>query len=903
MGSKKHGLQIIDSDAHFTVDPITRNITNDESTKNTILQGDHNSERFTFKIPRYIDGHDMSTCDNVRVAYINTEVSGRDRKHGTGVYLVSDLAIDPTNDKFVTCSWLISKNATMYTGVLNFMLIFSCMDGELVKYRWKTNVFESINVALSLDADLIFEAEYLDVIEQWKNSVKNEFSVYLEDSAKQHYGEFKDILHEEMATEFDAMQEELDAAFKTKSDSLDEQIDGFDEILRTEITNMDGEIDTLKSRMNTFTSLPEGSTTGDAELADIRVGADGATYDSAGEAVRGQVENVTKSAIAAQTIFTNVFPTLVENTKVLTVNGGASEVAETLDVRVVSNTNYGAYYVNRYIPSGYKKLIILQKVKLVSGSYSNYPHVYCYGADNKMIDGATRIYRGSIDKAGVEYYVNCVRLVENTTSIGIGSYSMKEGGICETDVNPVVFDVTELSDEHIATLYDLLMTGFVVDLYDNWSGNVPYHVYHSIESDHAKNADKAEHATLSDSAHSCYLAEPPKKEPITEASGWNSNVTTTESGFNVSLKETWGGVGFVRDFIVGRQYLVIWQGSFADKVGFIKSSGSAWNHMSSVKINVNGDEYYYGFVSAMEDDILNRIIIHTKMDAESTITNVSVTEINPLVVINSDLVRTVIMGDAIYIPALKTELDFVKSKSHDHAWFGKNVLFMGDSLTAAGKYQKTIADTLGINVHNHCLGGAGIIQIVDGNTAGTISAITADTVRGMDLIVFYAGYNNRGTVDGKIGDCYVPGGGGQNTIAGYMQYAINRIYQCLADAGNLACKILIVTVDCAGKYEYIDADGYAEYPAKSGQTMETLANIQKSVAEYNALACCDLWHTSGINSNTWSIFGANPNAYVENPGESSAPYPHNGDQLHKSDSGYKRIGEVICGAINKAYGV
>lgn len=74
--------------------------------------------------------------------------------------------------------------------------------------------------------------------------------------------------------------------------TLNDRLDNVDEIQAQTNAQLSQKINVEKNRIDSLTTLAEGSTTGDAELIDIRIGANGFIYNNSGTAVRHQISTV-----------------------------------------------------------------------------------------------------------------------------------------------------------------------------------------------------------------------------------------------------------------------------------------------------------------------------------------------------------------------------------------------------------------------------------------------------------------------------------------------------------------------------------------------------------------------------------------------------------------------------------
>lgn len=165
-----HTHDIIDTDCHFLINPVTRTIGT-KSDKLCVVQFDHGSERFTFQMPRYVEEHDMSMCDRIEIHYTN--IIRTKKQQNDDVYIVrpEDCTFDRDTLFF---SWLVTGNATQLVGTLRFSVTFLCHDDAgYVIYEWGTTQYEGVQVlAKNRSTDIVIE-RYPDLYNQLKEEILN----------------------------------------------------------------------------------------------------------------------------------------------------------------------------------------------------------------------------------------------------------------------------------------------------------------------------------------------------------------------------------------------------------------------------------------------------------------------------------------------------------------------------------------------------------------------------------------------------------------------------------------------------------------------------------------------------------------------------------------------------------
>lgn len=161
MASHNDRTSVVDSDAHFIIDLITRKVISN-TDKSDLVQFDHNSERITFECPRYIEGHDMLNCNKVIINYLDDTLPG--------VYEVDDLKMKDSDTTMF--SWLISSNATQKVGKIFFAITFMCVqtNGD-VTYRWNTAINEGLKVIEGMNQNSTIVYDNVDILEQWKQQL------------------------------------------------------------------------------------------------------------------------------------------------------------------------------------------------------------------------------------------------------------------------------------------------------------------------------------------------------------------------------------------------------------------------------------------------------------------------------------------------------------------------------------------------------------------------------------------------------------------------------------------------------------------------------------------------------------------------------------------------------------
>lgn len=245
-----HTHDVYDMENHFEINGSSRFIKETSETKLVVVQGDHKSEVLTFKMPRYIDGHDMTLCNKIRIHYINLDTKTNNKS--ADVYEVTDLTLCEECEDVLTFTWTIEAPATKYSGTLSFLVKFECTEGENVLYQWNTAKYVSVNVLAGIDNSEEFVEKYSNVLEEWYNELTKGA-----DSIEE--------LNQQAIAEIELAKEDAKEDIQGKANSTMAEMNQFSSNAYNSFKN---DVDTKAQQ--TLESIPEEYTDLDVDVKDLK---------------------------------------------------------------------------------------------------------------------------------------------------------------------------------------------------------------------------------------------------------------------------------------------------------------------------------------------------------------------------------------------------------------------------------------------------------------------------------------------------------------------------------------------------------------------------------------------------------------------------------------------------------
>lgn len=430
-----------DNEAHIIVQP-NRKIKVPEALRHIAVQYDHNIETVTFDCPRYWDNVDMSEM----TIYINYMRPSKVR----GQYEAKNVTVDEEDQSVMHFTWTLTRNATLEKGKLRFLICVKELDGDgQEKIHWNSSVNDEMEIEEGFECDDAVESMHADIITDLllrMDRILVATTPILDTSLTE-----RGLAADAKATG-DRVNEVVDN-FTGKIDSLTSSIS-------TETISRRAEIATERKRIDKIVTLKQGSTTGDAELQDIRIGYDGNEYSSAGDAVRGQFGDLAESSRYLQSAYINLFSQSDDEY----LEGQIIEQ----DGSFVSSSNA---FTTGFIPVKKGKTYIFNRSENLYGT--NVPNVCCFDSSKKYLKFVRGEYDYNTRRLTLLIEDDDIAYIRTSASIStLSTFMVSEGLIYPDHVIP--YGRTVLIKENVICFADNLKSPLSADKasFVNYSANI-----------------------------------------------------------------------------------------------------------------------------------------------------------------------------------------------------------------------------------------------------------------------------------------------------------------------------------------------------------------------------------------------------------------------------------------------